>query len=58
MLKMNEQFFCLCTKVWLRLLKRDAFDMDLMLRKHTHTTPLQKNATVEHDGQSPRTVGL
>ena len=37
MLKMNEQFFCLCTKVWLRLLKKDDFDMDLMLRKHTHT---------------------
>lgn len=57
MLKMNEQFFCLCTKVWLRLLKKDDFDMDLMLRKHTHTHP-QKMATVEHDGQSPRTVGL
>lgn len=58
---MNEQFFCLCTKVWLRLLKRGDFDMDLMLRKHTHTPKNGHSGawwTVPKDSRSIITVFL
>lgn len=43
MLKMNEGFFCLCTKVRLRLLKGDDFDMDVNAQK------IQNMDTVERD---------